>query len=1050
MPPSLHPAAHPFALRQLVIFIGLALSVPLSTPSNAQAAGAITEPADTALPDNSTVTTLEEVQIEGSYENRDEHGRNQVFDKDVVNVYQGKEEIERYKGATAGDLFKGMNGVYSGDNRNSGALDPNIRGVQGEGRIPVTIDGTEQATSIWMGPAGVANRNYIDPNLVGSIMVEKGPSLTPGLKSGIGGAVQVRTLEPDDIIQPANTFGMELKTETGTNAVRAQENWKSLFGQDYRDVEGAYSSTDGQINVGKSWGGLEVAPRSGASGKDFNFDDNSFRLAMAKKHEHFDFLAAYSYRKRGNYYSGTHGAEKYQTDTWQDQATAQFNADGGIGGLQSNYVANYFLPGQEVTNTSNNQESYLLKGSLYLPHDQSIKLSYMHSNQQYGESLPWLVSWAVRDEVLEGNQAQLPYSKVKQDTLNLGYSFKPEGNKYINLNANAWMTDSKSWRHQNGDLVYGITGDGEYHSGDGLWNNHVRCNVLGGDITIDCTDVPGTPPEKLSNVDDAYTIYPKALQISTHKRWGFNLSNTAELHPRLHLTLSGDFTKEKLRQSDASEGMRVTELTWGVNHLGPRSGTRQQWDFAFNFDWKPVDWLQLYAGARYSDYWSFDDGLAEKRANQVEAYKVSESSITAKRYNYYRLLSDEEVSAIKATSYATYQSRIDRYTGTRLENFLAQYPDAETFAQEAWSNKIDGVWYTTYDANNYIEVPYNNSFEGFADNNPFLNGTIDLNACTENAQGQEGCIANFVYPGTNNNVYSYATDIDSWQQPEKKKGHAWAPQFGANISLTQNTRLYARYAEFIRFPSLYEDTQAVWGYKATYLAASASKPEHAYNWEVGYVHNLADYFPSLEYADFRINYFHNTIHDYIDRDNTFNIVQFDKKKMTGIELQTRMDSGRFFANLAGTYRLKNEMCDRDYASYLDPVQNRIPACITAGFPFSFSRTSLQPKYSINLDVGTRLMDRKLEIGGRMTYHSSANNKDEEALAVTGLSYAVNRPYYWNPIWVFDAYASYQVNDNLSLDLGINNITNRYYIDPLARVMQPAPGRTIKAGLTARF
>jgi len=52
--------------------------------------------------------------------------------------------------------------------------------------------------------------------------------------------------------------------------------------------------------------------------------------------------------------------------------------------------------------------------------------------------------------------------------------------------------------------------------------------------------------------------------------------------------------------------------------------------------------------------------------------------------------------------------------------------------------------------------------------------------------------------------------------------------------------------------------------------------------------------------------------------------------------------------------------------------------------------------------------------------------------------------------VFDAYATYRVHDKLSIDLGINNITNRYYIDPMARVSQPAPGRTIKMGLTARF
>src|SRR5690606_19725727 len=139
-------------------------------------------------------------------ETRDEAGRSDVYFKDVSNVYAGKDEIERYKGSSVGDLFKGLNGVYSGDVRNSGALDPNIRGIQGEGRIPVTVDGTEQATSVWLGPAGVANRNYVDPNMISSIMVEKGPSMSPGIKSGVGGTVEIRTIDVDDIIRPGESF----------------------------------------------------------------------------------------------------------------------------------------------------------------------------------------------------------------------------------------------------------------------------------------------------------------------------------------------------------------------------------------------------------------------------------------------------------------------------------------------------------------------------------------------------------------------------------------------------------------------------------------------------------------------------------------------------------------------------------------------------------------------------------------------------------------------------------------------------------------------------
>ena len=92
--------------------------------------------------------------------NRDKSGYTQVYSRDISNMYKGKQEIETYRGSSVADLIGGMAGVFSGDARNSGALDPNIRGIQGEGKVPVTLDGTEQAISVWRGFEGVSNRNY--------------------------------------------------------------------------------------------------------------------------------------------------------------------------------------------------------------------------------------------------------------------------------------------------------------------------------------------------------------------------------------------------------------------------------------------------------------------------------------------------------------------------------------------------------------------------------------------------------------------------------------------------------------------------------------------------------------------------------------------------------------------------------------------------------------------------------------------------------------------------------------------------------------------------
>ena len=85
--------------------------------------------------DNTPTVILDPVTVKGT-RNKDEIGKSRVYTREIVNLYKGKEDVETFKGNTVSDLFSGLPGVYSGEARNSGALDPNIRGVQGQGRIP--------------------------------------------------------------------------------------------------------------------------------------------------------------------------------------------------------------------------------------------------------------------------------------------------------------------------------------------------------------------------------------------------------------------------------------------------------------------------------------------------------------------------------------------------------------------------------------------------------------------------------------------------------------------------------------------------------------------------------------------------------------------------------------------------------------------------------------------------------------------------------------------------------------------------------------------------
>lgn len=970
---------------------------------------------------------LRAIEVNGEFETKDERGQKNVFAKDVSNVYVGKTELERYKGTSVADVFQGLNGVYSGDSRNSGALDPNVRGIQGEGRIPVTVDGTEQATAVWMGSAGVANRNYIDPNMIGSISVEKGPSLNPDIKSGVGGSVEIKTLDLDDILRPGETFALELKTETGTNSVKPDETAIKTLGRDYRDIPGAYAGYDGNLVFTQGGGGTEFSPNTGKHSGNFNFEDNAFRLATGTRQENFDLFAAYSYRSKGNYFSGKGGAKRYKTDSWFSDAKADANAGSGNANQQA-YMANLYLPGHEVANTSSEMRTTLLKGTFYLSDEQSLKLSYMHNESEYGESSPYLVNYYVGLAKAGDNNIglQMPYSELKQDTYNLTYNWNPE-NPLIDLKTGLWMTRSNTRRHQNGDDVYGISAH-DVRDQDVAWNNYVQCQA--GANPSRC----GTAPEKLPNTDGRYSIYAKALQVSQHDRWGVNVSNKLQLSDDVALTLSSDFSEEKLDQTDASQGRSSTQFTYGNRYMGPRSGERQQYNFAFSADWTPTPWLLLTAGARYSDYNSMDTGLKKHRENQDQGWQINGSAV-AKSFTYRRVMTDAENQ---------------RYVNAIYEMVAEGIEPEEYLPDLLAKDTINGVRYTE----EVVEVPFN-GFTLDRSKNPFLNGSINLQEKVTDPQGTSGDYAKYVV----NQGYSGATvpsepPTNRWALPKKRKDSAWAPMAGATIFLSERARIYARYTEFVRFASIYEDTQARGGSSFGPGASNnAMRPEHSYNWEVGYVHDLTGFFKSLRHADFKVNYYDNTIRDFVDRDYNFAIVQYDKKMYSGVELQTRFDSGKYFSNFSASYRLKQKLCDKDYAATLDPYYNTaISTCVTAGFPTTFSRSSMQPTYSLNLDSGVRLFNERLELGGRMVYHSSAVNKDEEEWIRNGVQYVdgYNRPFNWHPIWVFDTYASYHVNKNFDVDFGVNNLTNRYYIDPLARVMMPAPGRTMKLGLTARF
>lgn len=306
-------------------------------------------------------------------------------------AYRGQEQIERFRGTSPGDFLSGIPGVLNGDNRNSGALDVNIRGMQGMDRVPVVIDGSLQQSTVYRGYSGVAGRTYLDPDLIGEVTVEKGPSASADGVGATGGLVRVETIGAKDLIAPGGTFGIQLRGGmTGNN------------------VDPPATATLGTGN-----GTRERFDRPGL------FDLNGFNLSLAAAGRvgDFELVGAFARRKTGNYFGGEHG-------------TVPPGGTSITGGVLHRYNL-----GEEVLSTSQDNTSMLLRGAWRFGDGMGIDLSYMRYESDFGEMMP--------SQILRfGGAMQAPLSRTEVDTYTARFRWDPADNDLINVKADLWATSN--------------------------------------------------------------------------------------------------------------------------------------------------------------------------------------------------------------------------------------------------------------------------------------------------------------------------------------------------------------------------------------------------------------------------------------------------------------------------------------------------------------------------------------------------------------------------------------------------------------------------------
>lgn len=145
-----------------------------------------------------------------------------------VNVIT-RAQLDRVQATSARDIFAETPGVWVANGRQNPSLNVNIRGLQDATRINMMVDGARQGLQIVNGHSGVTQFVFIDPELLGDVTVSKGPTSGAHGAAQIGGVVNMRTIEADDLLQDGQTQGFRVRTTLGNSGYRASGSLAAAF-----------------------------------------------------------------------------------------------------------------------------------------------------------------------------------------------------------------------------------------------------------------------------------------------------------------------------------------------------------------------------------------------------------------------------------------------------------------------------------------------------------------------------------------------------------------------------------------------------------------------------------------------------------------------------------------------------------------------------------------------------------------------------------------------------------------------------------------------------
>ena len=146
-----------------------------------------------------------------------------------------REQMDNRPVRHVADILEQTSGVYSSVSQQDPALSINIRGMQDYGRVNMNIDGMRQNFM----KSGHGQRHgvmYIDPEILSSVVIEKGPSSGIGGAGVIGGIATFRTFNASNFLEPGKEIGGKVRAITGDNGTQFIGSAVLAIGNEYGDI----------------------------------------------------------------------------------------------------------------------------------------------------------------------------------------------------------------------------------------------------------------------------------------------------------------------------------------------------------------------------------------------------------------------------------------------------------------------------------------------------------------------------------------------------------------------------------------------------------------------------------------------------------------------------------------------------------------------------------------------------------------------------------------------------------------------------------------------